>query len=66
MTTAVSQVATTKTKEDEDEAGGLLESYTKFLWREREARLLAVYSVEDALIELGQPVTRTRPKRVHR
>ena len=52
--------------EEPDEEEGLLESWKKYLWREREARLNAVYSVEDALIALGEPVTRTRPKRVHR
>ena len=64
MTTAVTQVVAKQ--QEEEETGGMLESYKKFLWREREARLLAVYSVEDALIELGEPVTRTRQKRVHR
>jgi hypothetical protein len=64
MTTAVAQVVAKQ--QEEEESGGMLESYKKFLWREREARLLAVYSVEDALIELGEPVTRTRQKRVHR
>lgn len=55
-----------KPSEDDEEETGLMESWKKYLWREREARLNAVYAVEDALIALGEPVTRTRPKRAHR
>jgi len=55
-----------KQTEDDDEEAGLMESWKKYLWRERETRLQAVYAVEDALIALGEPVTRTRPKRAHR
>ena len=63
--TAFSQVLTRPT-EDDDEETGLMESWKRYLWRERETRLQAVYAVEDALIALGEPVTRTRPKRAHR
>jgi hypothetical protein len=54
------------TTQDDSEEDGVMEALVKFLWREREQRLQSVYSVEDALISLGQPVTRTRQKRVHR
>jgi len=60
----MNQVDTAVEEKEEDQ--GMVESWRKFLWREREARLNAVYIVEDALIELGEPVTRTRPKRAHR
>lgn len=63
MSTAV---AVNKQQTEDEDDGGLLEVWKAQLWREREARLQAVYAVEDALIALGEPVTRTRPKRVHR
>ena len=58
--------ATSKQPPDDEEEAGLMESWKRYLWRELETRLQAVYAVEDALIALGEPVTRTRPKRAHR
>lgn len=64
--TRYSDVVSKPQAEEEDEETGLMEAWKKYLWRERENRLQAVYTVEDMLIALGEPVSRTRPKRAHR